>query len=132
MSGDDGKNILRSGPIRVWHDDAHGIIVADFDPRAELTLEHARASTESMRRLTNNVARPLLVDFTNMKSQTKECRDYFAKDPNHIATYTAAALLVNSPLTRVIANFFIGINKAAKPTRLFDDRKKAIEWLLAQ
>jgi len=42
---------------------------------------------------------------------------------------TAVALLVGSPVTRVMANFFISINKPAIPTQLFTSEVEAVAWL---
>ena len=42
---------------------------------------------------------------------------------------TAAALLVLSPMARAIGNFFMGLNKAVIPTRIFTSEPLAIEWL---
>jgi hypothetical protein len=129
MNGDDTSEVLQVGPIKVWYDRRIGIAIAAFDPGAELVVEYTRPFTEALIKVTGGEVRPLIVDFKNMKSQTKECRDYFAKDPTHAATHSATALVVNSALTRMIANFFIGLNKAVKPVRLFDDRESAIRWL---
>lgn len=126
------KDVIKEGKVRGYFDDENKILIVFVVPQAELTIEDARVCTAWMKRLAGNVPRPMLGDFGNMKSQTKECRDYFTKDPNHLQAYSAIAILVNSPLTRMLANFFIGINKPPKPTRLFDDRKKAIEWLVEQ
>lgn len=129
MSTGSDDGVLRVGPIRIWYDQNLGISIAAFDEGAELTIEHTRPFTEALVKVSKGQIRPLLVDFKNMKSQTKDCRDYFAKDPTHVATHSAAALVVNSALTRMIANFFLGMNKAVKPVRLFDDRESAIKWL---
>ena len=114
---------------RVWLDPETRIIVAEFDDGAQLDLEDAKASTAAMIEVTGGEPRPLLVDFSNLKSQSRECREYYSKDPHHITTYTAVAILVSHPLSRIIANFFLGINKPLKPTKLFEDRKIAMEWL---
>ena len=129
MSEDETNEVVQVGPIKVTYDKRIGIGIIMFDPGAELVKEHTRPLTEALIKVTKGVVRPLLVDFKNMKSQTKECRDYFAKDPDHAATHSSAALVVNSAVTRMIANFFIGLNKAVKPVRLFDDRESAIQWL---
>ncbi len=42
---------------------------------------------------------------------------------------TAIAMLINSPGSRIIGNFFLGINKPSVPTKLFNEKNKAIEWL---
>lgn len=126
------RKVVRSGPSRTWYDEAQGIIFVELDENAVLDIAQARSATLAMIEVGGGIPRPLFVDFTNMKSQTKECRDYYSKDPGHIKTYSAIAILISNPLSRVFANFFIGLNKPLKPTRLFDDRKKAIEWLKAQ
>jgi hypothetical protein len=130
MTGE--RNVVRAGPSRIWHDETQGIIFVELDEQAVLDIAQAREATAAMIKVGGGIPRPLFVDFTNMKSQTKECRDYYSKDPNHIKTYSVIAILISNPLSRVFANFFIGLNKPLKPTRLFDDRAKAIEWLKAQ
>ncbi len=40
-----------------------------------------------------------------------------------------ALLLIGSPVSRVIGNFFMGLNKPIYPTKLFTDPQKAIRWL---
>lgn len=132
MTTDEVDEVIQVGPIKVWYDKGAGVAIAAFDQGAELVAEHTRPFTAALIKVTRGEVRPLLVDFKNMKSQTKECRDYFAKDPAHMKTHSAAALVVNSALTRMIANFFIGLNKAARPVRLFDDRASALKWLQSQ
>jgi hypothetical protein len=39
------------------------------------------------------------------------------------------ALLVGSPMSRAIGNFFIGLNKPLIPTRLFVSEPEALAWL---
>jgi hypothetical protein len=56
-------------------------------------------------------------------------RDYFANDPVHLQTYSACALLVGSAVSKVLANFFMGLNKPKKPTRMFTSQDEAIHWL---
>jgi len=129
MSGEGKGEVERVGPIHVWYDKALNIAFASFDEGAELTIEQTRPFTRAVVKVTGGKVCPLLIDFKNMKSQTKESRDYYAKDPEHGKTHSAAALVVNSMLTRMIANFFLGMNKAVKPVRLFDDRQAAIQWL---
>lgn len=126
------RNVVRAGPSSTWFDEAQGIIMVELDEQAVLDIDQARQATAALVKVTGGVPRPMLVDFTNMKSQTKECRDYYSKDPDHLKTHTAIAIVVSNPLSRVFANFFIGLNKPRNPTRLFNDRVEAIRWLRAQ
>lgn len=129
MDANENDEVVQVGPIRVWYDRKIGITITEFEPGTDLTIEQTKPFTDAVIKVTGGTPRPLLIDFKNMKSQTKENRDYYAKDPAHSATLTAAALVVNSVLTRMIANFFLGMNKSVKPVRLFDDRESAIKWL---
>lgn len=64
-----------------------------------------------------------------MKSISREAREYYANERTS-GIQRGTALLVESKVTRVMANFFMGLNKPAAPTRMFTDSEKAISWLL--
>jgi len=49
------------------------------------------------------------------------------------ASYDATsrlALYVESSLSRVIANFFIGVSRPSVPTKVFTEMDDALRWLL--
>jgi hypothetical protein len=71
---------------------------------------------------------PLLVDSRNIKSMEREARVYYAGEEGR-KSVSACALLIGSPVSRVIGNFFMGLNKPLVPTRLFTSETEAIEWL---
>lgn len=45
------------------------------------------------------------------------------------AVTTQVALVAKSPVERMIANFFLGLNKPQVPVRMFTDPDKARAWL---
>lgn len=47
--------------------------------------------------------------------------------PNQYAK--AVALLVKTPVSSIIGNFFLGLNKPSFPTKLFTEKEEAIFWL---
>lgn len=128
-SGERHGEVIRVGSVIVWYDERRRIGIIEFEPGSELTIEQTQGVTDALIKVTRGEIRPLIVDFKNMKSQTKESRDYYSKDPRHAATHTATALIVNNAVTRMIANFFLGLNKAVRPVRLFNDRESAIAWI---
>lgn len=130
MAGEKNLDVVVEGKVMGRYDEATKIVEFYCVNGAELDLADGRQCTAWAAKYTGGIPRPMLCDFANLKSQTKECRDYFSKGPEHLRVYSAVALLVNSPLSRVIANFFVGLNRPPKPTRLFDDRAKAVAWLL--
>jgi hypothetical protein len=43
--------------------------------------------------------------------------------------FSATALIISSPLSRAIGNFFLGLNRTSMPTRLFTSEADALAWL---
>jgi hypothetical protein len=72
--------------------------------------------------------RPVLVDARGVASITREARQVYRGIKENPRT-TAVAILVDSPLSRVVANFFIGLSRMYVPTRLFTSAEEAIAWL---
>ena len=69
------------------------------------------------------------LDLRQIKSQTREARDYYGGEESG-RCFSAAAVLVESPVSRLLGNFFIGFNKSTNaPLKLFTSEQEAIEWL---
>ena len=95
------------------------------------TEEHAKENVDAQERIRDSLNKEktrVLIDMTTVTEITKEARDYFANERTG-SIQRAAALLIGSPVSRVIGNFFMGLNKPSYPTRLFTDPQKAIKWL---
>ena len=70
---------------------------------------------------------PHLFDICKVKKMSKEARDYFADAGNDLVSY--GALVVNSLVSKLIANVYISFNKPKKPTLTFTNEDHAIDWL---
>lgn len=105
-----------------------GIFCTSCQPNTVMTIEEAVFSTKTTNELQEFKAHPLFCDLSNVVKMTKECREHFS-GKEHGETFTASALLVTNPISKIIGNFFLGLNKPIKPTRLFTNKEKAIEWL---
>jgi hypothetical protein len=116
---------LRTQWIRLGAD---GIIYIRTKPGLELEGKDAEDGIRAVGTLCNGTPRPALVDLSNLKSMTREARLHFA-GPETAKVESAAALLIRSPLTKAIGNFFMGLNKPIIPTRLFTSETDAIAWL---
>jgi hypothetical protein len=72
--------------------------------------------------------KPTLVLMRDMARVDREARAFFAsEDYSHLCSQTA--LVVGSPVSRVIANFFVGLNRPKYPVKTFDDPRLAEQWL---
>jgi hypothetical protein len=120
--------IVETRTNRLWLED--GILYFEYFPGVEISMEDAIEISERQRQLIEGKRRPVLGDISQVRSISREARTYFASD-DFQETNSALALLVNSPVSKVIGNMFIGFSKTIFPTRLFTSRSKALEWLQA-
>jgi hypothetical protein len=71
---------------------------------------------------------PLLVDARHIRSMTREARSHFSTNGRK-TNINSFALIVQSPLSRIIGNFFMSLNKPEIPARIFDNEDEALRWL---
>lgn len=73
---------------------------------------------------------PTLVLMQEIARVDRDARAFFAS-ADYLSLTSQTALVVGSPVSRVIGNFFVGLNRLKYPCKLFDDSELAIEWLLS-
>lgn len=106
-----------------------GFILSEVKPGAEIGLKDAEQNTLFVREVSGSSLYPILVDLRRIKSISKEARDHFSMRGRKPGV-TAIAMLVSSPVSRIIGNFFLGLNRPATPTRMFTSMEHAQEWAL--
>lgn len=72
-----------------------------------------------------------LFEFEPHVDLASEVRDWAANPQGNKNTY-ADALVINSLPHKLLANFYMRFNKPVKPTKIFNQREKALKWLLSQ
>jgi hypothetical protein len=102
-----------------------GLVRFDWTEGATITPSDAQAALEAIETLTGNVAGPVLVDLRTVAAVEREARRMFAST----SATSRQALLVDSPLSRTLVNFFLTLSRPTMPVRLFDDKAAAIAWL---
>jgi hypothetical protein len=95
---------------------------------AEVTVEDAKETMAAYLKLNQGKRRPLLVDTKAMKSLAREARQYYASE-EAAKVGSAVALIVGTPVSRVLGNFYIGLSNPHLPSRLFTSEAEAMEWL---
>ena len=105
-----------------------GIICGRFLPGVEVELEDAIENVRVTARLTEGKRLPVMVDLRAVRSQSADARAYLA-GPEALRVTLAVALIIGSPLSRMIGNFYLGFNKPPVPTRLFTSVSEAEGWL---
>ncbi len=105
----------------------NGILFGQFAPNIHMNLDIAKHCVETRINFCKHTAYPFVIDLRGIRSISKEAREYMGKEGSQYVT--AGALLTNSFLAKTLGNFFLAINTPKVPSRLFDDKEKAIEWL---
>jgi hypothetical protein len=102
-----------------------GIVQFVVDPGCEYTLADAREGFETIIKVSKGKLRPLLADGRNLKSLDSGARQESAAFEEAMS----GALLIDSPVSRIIGNVFINFSKPMIPVRLFTSEAEAIQWL---
>lgn len=116
---------LRTRTCLLWLD---RFIRGRFLPGAEVSLEDAKENIAATGRLVGDQARPALIDLRALRAQSAEARSYLA-GPEATRVSCVVALVIGSPLSTMIGNFYLGFNRPEVPTRLFTDEAAAERWL---
>lgn len=121
-----GSNrFLENKYMRIWEDD--GILVCKFADGLEMDLDIAKACVGLRLEYSRGESFALLVNMKGMKSATKEAREYMSNEGSR--QVLAGALLISSPVSRVLGNVFLSLNRPQVATRLFTTERSAVEWL---
>lgn len=112
--------------FRVFWDDEAQVAVVQWQSGTKCSLADAESATAQVRELAAEKPRPLLVDMRGMTTLERPAREHFLNDRGSV---TAVALIAESAVNKMIANFFIGLRRMPVPIRLFTDRATAVSWL---
>ena len=112
---------------------AEDIIYVECKENAEIELEDAKEdmplSEELMKDASHFVT---IIEMANIKSVSKEARDWYSKIQNDNPRNISVALVVDSFYTRIIANFFLGFKNSRTIMKIFNEKDLAIEWIYKQ
>ena len=106
------------------------IIFVECKASAEIGLEDAKEDMKLSEEMIAGVNRfGTIIDTANIKSISKEARDWYSQVQNDNPHNVSVALVVNSFYTRIIANFFLGFTNSRTEMKIFNQKDDAIEWL---
>ena len=114
---------------QIYKDD-DGIVHVKYKDEIEVDVEAVKKHIEAIIKLANGQEVCVLLDARNVNSQvTSEAREYASTNKEYENTRKAYAIVVNSLANKLVANFYIKFNKPAKPSRVFNNKKEAMDWL---
>jgi hypothetical protein len=116
--------------INVWSEDSDiDIIFGSYSPRLEIDIEIAKELVKNRIEFSDGVPSYALIDFSNVKSVTKEARDYMNDPEGGLKGVLGGAFLSNNVVATLFINLYLKINKPIVPAKFFTNKKDALEWL---
>lgn len=112
-----------------YHERSDGIIVQAIVQTGEQTLDDARENTRAFDGLAQGTKRLLMVDMRVPYRTGPGVREYYATEEAG-RNVAALAMVTPSRTTRIIGNFFLGLNNPGYPCKMFNDDRSAARWLL--
>lgn len=122
------KNLKESKLFWLWLDD-DGILNAKYKKNVVVNKDSLDETYLIIRGIIGSNKVCQLIDLSNRKDTSKEVRDYAVVE--NAKFMKAQALLVNSTLTKYIANLYISLKSVTYPIKLFTNETEAREWLKA-
>lgn len=118
------KTMTQNDFAKYWIE--NGILFFIYKDDIDIDLNAAIKIVEDRINYQNHKNYPVLADFRKVKIN-KEGRDYLAKAGSK--NVTACAVLTDSPVNKIMANFYLKIDKPVTPTKMFTEKEEAIKWL---
>ncbi len=115
---------------KLYWDEDEEIVVGELNFEVQ-TLQSAIENIDAQDKIRKTLGKEMtrvLIDMRDIKSITREAREYYANERT-CSIQRATALVVKSKVTKVMANFFMGLNKPITPAKMFTDMQEAKQWL---
>ncbi|MDH5674091.1 MAG: hypothetical protein OEZ06_18180 [Myxococcales bacterium] len=96
-------------------------------PREISTLEDARDNLAAIAKVSLGRKRPVLSDGRRVRGADRAARRHFAEHLPNVAS--AYAVLLDSPLSRMLINLLLRIDAPKLPSKVFTDENDALQWL---
>ncbi|MCB9136492.1 MAG: hypothetical protein H6636_13780 [Anaerolineales bacterium] len=112
----------------IWIDDNNTVHIS-IHPNSAISLEDAQKTTETVAMMVDGYEASLLllVNTRGTKSMSREARAHLASVQTDLIL--ARAIVIDSPIGQIIANFFLNINHPVIPTQMFTNEDAALAWL---
>ncbi len=105
------------------------VVIMYFRAVDHHTLEDAKEVVRAHHEVAGGIRTPVLADITGVTTgANREAREYYVAEESS-QLKTGMAMLVSSPLQRMIGNIFFRMNRPPYPSKLFTDREAAFAWL---
>ena len=108
---------------------ANDIVLFKYAPKIEIDLAAAKQLVVDRLDYTGGKSVYALIDFTNVKSVTKEARDFMNSAEGGLKGISAGAFMSNNVVATLFINLYLKVSHPPVPAKFFNTQKDAVEWL---
>lgn len=106
------------------------IVFFKYAPALDMDVHVAREMVASRLEYTKGEAVYALIDVTNLKSTTKEARDYMNSPEGGLRGIKAGAFLSNNVVPTLLINLYLKVSNPPVPAKFFTSEEEALKWLI--
>lgn len=106
-----------------------GILFCSYKKELVMDIITAERIVKDRLEFTQGKDYPILIDFSNMKTITKEARDYMNSPQGGLRGLIGGAFLGNNAVATLFINLYLALNNPPIPARFFTNKEDALEWL---
>jgi hypothetical protein len=116
--------------LTIWSEDSDpDILFSSYSPRLEIDISIARELISNRLEFTSGQPAYVLIDFSQVKSVTKEARDFMNSPEGGLNGILAGAFLSSNVVATLFINLFLKVSKPIVPARFFNNQADALNWL---
>jgi hypothetical protein len=118
-------NYFENEYAEFWNE--NDVLFFIYKPGITMNLQAAKLVVADRISVQKNIPYPVFCDMRGIKDSDKPARDYLAKEGSTLVK--AVAVLIESPVTKIMANFYLTISRPTVPTKMFTDKIQALDFL---
>jgi hypothetical protein len=104
------------------------ILIGTYKKNLIINLEVAQQIVQQRMSFTRGKKLPAMIISHGVTSIDKPAREFLASEKG-TEGLSATAIIVNSPFTKSMGNFFLIVNRARIPVKIFSNTSRAEKWL---
>jgi hypothetical protein len=112
-----------------WKEEDDNILFWDYCPLTVIDIEIAKELVEDRLKYSEGKALYSIADVTNLKSVTKDAREYMSSPDGGLRGILGGAFLSNSIVNNMVVNLYLKMNKPSVPAKFFTKKEDAVTWV---
>ena len=116
--------------VTIWAEESHpDVLFNAYASKLDIDISIAKELIENRLDFCEGQPVYVLVDFTNVKSVTKEARDFMNNPEGGLQGILGGAFLSNNVVATLFINLFLKVSSPAVPAKFFTTKAEAFKWL---